>query len=224
MKERPILFSGAMVRALLRDVDPKTQTRRVVKPQPEVSEQGNLMGEWLRRPLDGLILPRLQDIAIHCPYGAVGDRLWVKESFWGCDAPGYGDQPCVVYDDEWHGKEYHPAEIRPWARKFGRIPSIHMPRDCSRITPEITDVRVERLQSMSIDDLCAEGIGDLLEDPGSVVGRAFDRAEHFKIGGVPMRHEPEIYGYAALWDSLNGAGSWDANPFVWAIEFKRIEQ
>ncbi len=116
MKERPILFSGAMVRALLRDVDPKTQTRRVVKPQPEVSEKGNLMGEWLRRPLDGLILPRLQDIAIHCPYGAVGDRLWVKESFWGCDAPGYGDQPCVVYDDEWHGKEYHPAEIRPWAR------------------------------------------------------------------------------------------------------------
>lgn len=225
MKERPILFSGPMVRALLDDS--KTQTRRVLKQAvgPSLSvdcdDRGVAELSWLHGDGPGHeVHDRIQRVP--CPYGEPGDRLWVRESFWGCDAPGYGDQPCVVYDDEWHGKEYRPAEIRPWARKFGRIPSIHMPRDCSRITLEVTGVRVERLQSMSIGDLCAEGIGDLLEDPDSVVGHAFDRAEHFKIGGAPMRHEPEIYGYAALWNSLNGAGSWDANPWVWVVEFRRL--
>lgn len=127
-KERPILFSGPMVRALLDGS--KTQTRRVMR-MPH--------GLWETTP-GGDLVP----IPVNGPYGVPGDRLWVKESFWGCDAPGYGDQPCVVYDDEWQGKEYRPAAIRPWARKFGRIPSIHMPRDCSRILLEITGVRVER--------------------------------------------------------------------------------
>ncbi len=77
MKEIPILFSAAMVRALLDGT--KTQTRRVVSPQPEVSDNGNLMGEWLRRPLDGLLCPRLQDITIYSPYGQPGDRLYVRE-------------------------------------------------------------------------------------------------------------------------------------------------
>jgi hypothetical protein len=202
-----------MVRALLAGT--KTQTRRIAKPVKH-PDLGNLYDAG------ALVLEREPQHVIDraCPYGQPGDRLWVRESFWGCDAPGWGDQPCVVYDDEWHGKEYRPAEVRPWARKFGRIPSIHMPRDCSRITLEITGVRVERLQDMTLDDLCEEGISELLEDPDSVPGRAFSRAEHAAIGGVPMKHIPEMYGFAALWNSLNGPGSWKANPWVWVVEFR----
>ncbi|AVG38330.1 hypothetical protein [Achromobacter insolitus] len=206
MRERPILFSAPMVRAIL--AGNKTQTRRVAK-------------EFAGRDDLDAILTRFPNQS-GCPYGQPGDRLWVRESFWGCDAPGWGDQPCVVYDDEWHGKEYRPAEVRPWARKFGRIPSIHMPRDCSRITLEITGVRVERLQAITLDDLCEEGISELLEDPHSVPGRAFSRAEHAAIGGVPMKHIPEKYGFAALWDSLNGSGAWDANPWVWVVDFRVV--
>lgn len=79
MRELPILFSAPMVRALLGGR--KTQTRRVVTPQPAVSDKGDLLGEWLRRLLEGLVLPKLQDITIHCPYGLIGDRLVVREIF-----------------------------------------------------------------------------------------------------------------------------------------------
>lgn len=218
MRERPILFSGPMVRAIL--AGNKTQTRRAVK-EPIRGWLNNANGS--HKVMDGQVFNYSFDQHLgDCPYGQPGDRLWVRESFWGCDAPGWGDQPCVVYDDEWHGKEYRPAEVRPWARKFGRIPSIHMPRDCSRITLEITGVRVERLQAITLDDLCEEGISELLEDPGSIPGRAFSHAEHAAIGGVPMKHIPEKYGFAALWDSLNGSGAWDANPWVWVVDFRVV--
>jgi hypothetical protein len=195
MKERPILFSAAMVRALLDGC--KTQTRRIVKkvglaapaPQSVVGGAATYAG--------GMVA--------HCPYGQPGDRLWVRESFWGCDLPGYGDQPCVVYDDEWSGKEYAPSQERPWARKFGRIPSIHMPRDCSRILLEIVSVRVERLNDCSDTDARAEGA------PG---GHGVIPSYHYN--STPSEH------YAHLWESINGAGSWSANPWVWVIEFKRV--
>lgn len=185
MKERPILFSASMVRAILDGR--KTQTRRVVKGFAlELLQPDNFTPEYVALPENLL-----------SPYGYAGDRLWVRESFWGCDAPGYGDQPCVVYDDEWCGKEYRPTEVRPWARKFGRIPSIHMPRDCSRITLEVTGVRAERLQHCSDDDAWAEGCPDDATWP--------------------------LDWYRALWDTINGAGSWDTNPWVWAVEFNRVK-
>jgi hypothetical protein len=200
-KERPILFSGPMVRALLDGS--KTQTRRILKRAvgPSLSvdcdESGVAELSWLHGDGPGHeVHERIQQV--QCPYGVPGDRLWVRESFWGCDAPGYGDQPCVVYDDEWHGKEYRPAEIRPWARKFGRIPSIHMPRDCSRITLEITGVRVERLQDISESDAQAEGVG--LSDDQTY---------------------PYTFAFATLWEQLNGKGSWLADPWVWVVDFKR---
>lgn len=206
MRERPILFSGPMVRALLAGT--KTQTRRIAKPVKH-PDLGNLYDAG------ALVLEREPQHVIDraCPYGQPGDRLWVRESFWGCDAPGWGDQPCVVYDDEWHGKEYRPAEVRPWARKFGRIPSIHMPRDCSRITLEIIGVRVENLQDISGADCWAEGIeecdGELDEVQichlAKTMGRSFE--------------DPQPT-YAALWESINGAGSWAANPWVWVVEFR----
>lgn len=197
MKERPILFSAPMVRALLAGT--KTQTRRAMKPQP-----------WARpEPEDGLWRLYAGDEGMEpfpCPYGQPGDRLWVKESFWGCDLPGYGDTPCVVYDDEWTGGEYAPAEPRPWARKFGRIPSIHMPRDASRITLEVTEVRVERLQDISRNDAAAEGVDEWAAGALSPQGQLEDPRVQFDM----------------LWESINGRGSWGANPWVWVVCFRRL--
>ncbi len=192
-KERPILFSAPMVCALLAGT--KTQTRRAIKTPASVTAFRHFDGDkW-----DRLMAGGMRGDSVRCPYGKPGERLWVRESFWGCDLPGYGDQPCIVYADEWHGKEYKPAEARPWARKFGHIPGIHMPRDTSRITLEITDVRVERLQAISDADAIEEGV---------------DRTNTSLPGYARER-------YGALWESINGPDSWDANPFVWAVSFKR---
>ena len=79
MTERGMIFNGEMVRAILDGR--KTQTRRIIKPQPEATLSGSLSGKWLSRPLNGLLLPKIEDIAIHCPFGAVGDRIWVRETW-----------------------------------------------------------------------------------------------------------------------------------------------
>jgi hypothetical protein len=192
-----------MIRALL--AGQKTQTRRAVKLTDAgyVKEVG---GHRRWHPADS-------NAALASPFGQPGDRLWVRESFWGCDLPGFGDQPCVVYDDEWHGNEYVPAEPRPWGRKFGRIPSIHMPRDCSRITLEITAVRVERLQDISERDAIAEGC--------CASGWTPSYSNPDNAGCDPSNSAADAY--ADLWESLNGAGSWAANPWVFVISFRRIK-
>lgn len=203
MKERPILFSGPMVRALLAGT--KTQTRRTVKGEPlRWLDDSGFAPEFVAMPDNSL-----------CPYGKPGDRLWVRESFWGCDLPGYGDQPCVVYDDEWHGKEYRPAKPRPWGRKFGRIPSIHMPRGCSRVLLEITAVRVERLQDISDADAQAEGT------PCYVCGANLDGRSEMDCHCFHKKADPR--DYRTLWESINGPGSWDANPWVWVVEFRVVQ-
>lgn len=224
MKKRTILFSAPMVRALLDST--KTQTRRLVK----IPHQ-NPLGVWEPCTFGGSGATHVDGTSaaerpclwhtrtgevLTFPHGLVGDRLWVRESFWGCDLPGHGDQPCVVYDDEWQGKEYSPAQDRPWARKFGRIPSIHMPLDCSRITLEIVSVRVERLNEISEADAKAEGI-----TPHDVL--------QFTLFGMSAEERADTYRRAAvdpyrdLWESINGAGSWAANPWVWVINFRRIK-
>lgn len=199
-KERPILFNGAMVRAILSGE--KTQTRRVLKqvtgPSLSVDMAEDAAGvaelSWLHGDGPGYEVEETTN-RVRCPFGQPGDRLWVRESFWGCDMPGYGDQPCVVYDNEWSGKEYLPAEARPWARKFGRIPAIHMPRDACRLVLEITFVRVERLQAISVQDIAAEGIACYPD--------------------INPAHD-----FEDLWSSTGG--DWDSNPWVWAIEFKVV--
>lgn len=208
-KERPISFKAPMVNAIRGDR--KTQTRRLVKYPAAEGEHG-----W--HPSGGGNFEYLPGGSARpvCPYGKPGDRLWVRESFWGCDMPGLGDQPCVVYDDEWHGKEYKPAEVRPWARKFGRIPSIHMPRDCSRILLEVVDVRVERLQEISEADAVAEGIeNDPRLDP---VGPC--KWRHYGKPGTGV--SPPSFSFRTLWESINGPDSWDSNPWVWVITFKKV--
>ncbi|NML34889.1 hypothetical protein HHL14_29200 [Paraburkholderia sp. G-4-1-8] len=209
MKERPILFSGPMVRALLDGS--KTQTRRVVKPQP-VEQTGWVGGAyWGRRPARG-ILPAdqwcIRDMLQFCPYGQPGDRLWVRETWRGVveiSAPGapleYGVARYVPDERYCRRVEYQATQGRdsePWR------PSIHMPRWASRITLEVTGVRVDRLQDINEDDAIAEGATP------SIVGADL---EHLKFRA----------GFQSLWDSLaTPATNWQANPWVWVIKLKRI--
>jgi hypothetical protein len=193
-----------MVRALLAGT--KTQTRRAVKPRPEESPEGNLCGAWLSRPLGGLLLPKVSDIATHCPYGQAGDRLWVREAFSGPWCMEAQDGCAAVPPSKWGegSRIWYWADGDPtygdWTRPR---PSIHMPRWASRILLEITAVRVERLQDISEVDARAEGIQELID------------------AGVGHDGSP-IDTYRALWDGINGEGAWALNPWVWVVEFRRI--
>jgi len=226
MKERPILFSAPMVRAILAGT--KTQTRRVAKGVVAVHAR---TGEALAT-LDSAG-PR-----VACPYGQLGDRLWVRETFRIGEDLGAGWEPWmsagdrfVAYDspaaDEYcvpgnyviprNAKEVHNSEgtDEHW-RSFGPIPSIHMPRWASRITLEVTGVRVERLQDISEADAIAEGTPCYVCG-GPMTGRSEADCHCFHRKAQPS-------DYRALWEQINGPGSWDANPWVWCVEFKRLEQ
>jgi hypothetical protein len=218
MIERPILFSGAMVRAIL--AGEKTQTRRVVKPQPEVTPDGYLAGKWLSRPLHGLLRPKVEDIVAHSPYGRLGERLWVRETAWYdrsvCSGlPGLrcffeGDD--VRHQDGRVGKApfASTAEILDLNDSLKKVPSIHMPRWACRIVLEVTDVRVERLQAITEPDAIAEGATP--EPHGAGSGRVYEERTPYRAG------------YAVLWDSLNaGRGlGWHTDPFVWVVSFRRV--
>ena len=193
MKEHPILFSAPMVRALLAGT--KTQTRRVVKPQPDYICQDGTPA----RSTDTAKVRRGQMMTIPCPYGQPGDRLWVRETFLRADRRAAGRPPWV------YAADYADAD-RPRTRW---TPSIHMPRAASRITLEVTGVRVERLQDISEADAMSEGA------PPS--HPSIDRIS--REYGYP--DFPRSW-YAQLWDHINGPGSWEANPFVWVIEFRKI--
>lgn len=197
MQLRPILFSAPMVRAILDGR--KTQTRRVVKPQP-VYKDGlgldwfNRKGEWIGFTGQAVSHGYSTD-AYRCPYGQPGDRLWVRET-WAVRGLAWGMKPSqaakIASPAAWR---YAADDTTGW--QHGWKPSIHMPRAASRITLEITGVRVERLQEIKTGDCWAEGI------PASP--------------DVNPWHE-----YGDLWESINGPGSWNANPWVWVVEFKRV--
>lgn len=204
-----MIFNAEMVRALMSGR--KTQTRRIIKPQPEATLSGSLSGKWLSRPLNGLLLPKIEDIAIHCPFGVVGDRIWVRETFQGplfdydlmdsyCKDPTPFEKPefCVYKADGVPAPEFYDAddELHCCWR-----PSIHMPRWACRILLEITNVRVERLKSISDGDAIREGCSTADMMSGDCVADVFAR----------------------LWASIYGSDSWNANPWVWVIEFKRVE-
>lgn len=259
MKERPILMSAPMVRAI--PAGTKTQTRRIVDCYCNSKHIDRLLGEWsLSRPpfrWDGRdrlddgdsALWRVQgphpkpgdwiehyqtdvdDYAtrrVRNPYGEVGDRLWVKETH------RYAQHGIVAYRADgqagawvndggggrlWihHGWIVGAADQGREGKWFGESkygakwrPSIHMPRWASRITLEIVEVRVERLQDISEADAIAEGI-----EPA--VGSEW---RHYGCSTLTCM-DPRM-SYRTLWESINGKGSWDANPWVWVLCFQRV--
>ncbi|MDR6394665.1 hypothetical protein [Herbaspirillum seropedicae] len=210
MKERPVLFNAPMVRAIL--AGDKTQTRRIMKPQPSIN------GQWPHLPTYGASSEQAfregAPSFAPCPYGQVGDRLWVRETWRGIVEisppdtvkPEYGVALYVPAQEHCKRVEYAATGQRdadPWR------PSIHMPRWASRILLEITGVRVERLQDIREGDARAEGV--TIE-------------EHHKMGYCAGEYlPPSIRAFRDLWTDINGTGSWDANPWVWVIGFRRVE-
>lgn len=254
VRERPILFSAAMVLAILEGR--KTQTRRIIKPQPEVRPGGSisphpqdsslfLVQKWEVQPRSFSNFGRCENIT--CPYGKSGDRFWVKETFILDERNTKGKAPQeVIYDatPEWAmdhtgklarvhyitGEIVSPEDARSSidANKFWhKKPSIFMPRWASRITLEITAVRVERLNEISENDALAEGvepwgltetdIAHIQISDESPETKAFVRA----LGPGRLSAKAE---YQMLWDEIHGKDAWSKNPFVWAISFKRIPQ
>jgi hypothetical protein len=207
MKERPILFSAPMVRALLDGS--KTQTRRVVKTQPD--EYAVMLGDQCLLVHDSSPGMHNSEL-ISCPYGQPGDRLWVRETFAMYPYAGNDGAAGEVYRANGNVTD---EMLRALGRKW--TPSIHMPRWASRIDLEITGVRVERLQDCSEADAKAEGA-----EPYDVAGLT---AAELALLDAPLMDPVTPYknGYALLWESLNGPGSWDANPWVWVIEFRRVK-
>lgn len=210
MKERPILFSGPMVRALLDGS--KTQTRRVCKQAANLSAvvavQDPTSKEIGQRPpyfSPGWFGDEDGEAQFFSPYGAAGDRLWVRETW---DAGGND----IGYRADMSSRHIQPTDahyldsMRMFDRQRGQWrPSIHMPRWASRITLEITCVRIERLQDISEEDAVAEGV-----------------SVHPDHHGKPRTsiYSP-VQAYRDLWESISGPGSWDLNPWVWVVEFKR---
>lgn len=189
--ERPILFSAPMVRAILSNA--KTQTRRVVKDTGLYAIDAAIHGpETAARELLAL--------ATRCPYGQPGQKLWVRET-WRERVP---DQDGRTLDYRADHTSEDPCDV-PWR------PSIHMPRAASRITLEVTGVRVERLRDISEADAIAEGI----ERSGECNWRDY--------GDPHNDFTSARRSYRSLWDQINGDGAWAANPWVWVVEFKRVE-
>lgn len=216
MKERPILFSGAMVSAIL--AGEKTQTRRVVKPQPHADEQmcGGFALNVLRRNftkymVGGSISVTAPHVHECCPYGQTGDRLWVRETSLP-DFPkefSYYEWTWAEVPDEYRKPEFCIYKASWMGAELVWKPSIFMPRWASRITLEITGVRVGRLQDISEADARAEGA-----PPSHPTIDAVSRS--FGYEDFPRSW------YAQLWDSINAkTAPWASNPWVWVIEFKR---
>ena len=244
MKERPILFSGPMVRAILEGR--KTVTRRVVKPQPMVSDE------------EAMVLPEAWAagfVGVKCPHGRKGDRLWVRET-WASPDQDKSKQGRVAYDADgvcgcWcgHGEDrsfmYHGrilqasgfSECFPKSGsttfglgkytdvqsgeypsyKYGWRPSIHMPRWASRLTLELTEVRVERLQDITEADARAEGIQVLPMQSSD------DPSAWWQSSPGVHQDRTARGSFIQLWDSINAKKHpWESNPWVWVESFRKV--
>lgn len=231
MKERPILFNDEMVRALLDGR--KTQTRRLLKPQPGTTpdDYPGAPGHWWPCNDVGSMVHverELQNQAggwegfagTVCPYGQPGDRLWVREA---CRAEELGtglDGVRYVADEDFVPIKDCQQAAEAWLRlhnyrskkyqhgSANTVPSIHMPRWACRLLLEITAVRVERLQDISEADSSAEGCDNSETEAAQECGWC----------------EKPRRAFRRVWERISGPESWNANPWVWVVEFKRIDQ
>lgn len=212
------MFSTPMMQSILRGT--KTQTRRVLKPQPLVhnevikmplgiSEYAKIIKQYSNKgytqiytdgPLKGMLAPL-------CPYGQVGDTLWVRETWAKIITPEGKDAFVYRADDE-----YYKDTISDWQ---GWKPSIFMPKEACRLVLKITNVRAERLNDISDTDAISEGIA-ISSRFGNEVNQWID---YIDGNGTPS----PVYSFQTLWQSINGEKSWNENPFVWVIEFRKIK-
>ena len=218
MKARPIIFNGPMVRAILNGR--KTQTRRIVKPQPlcGICPCCYTKTGWAEVLSEGAC--QCTTAPVRCPYGTIGDRLWVRETFADLRGIGFGDEfayrekSLKDYNDGRGLVEDGDSERCRFDYGVKWTPSIHMPRCASRITLEITNVRVERLQDISEEDAVAEGV----TIPRQFLGFDSDNQGIENHNGDMAPSDV----FRELWQSINGPDSWAANPWVWAVEFERV--
>lgn len=193
MKERPIQFSAPMVLALLDGT--KTQTRRIMKSPPHHLDGGVPFGD---PPAWAMREGAAAGSAVmRCPYGKRGDRLWVREAWRTVEVA----DPLPPRELDAAYRLWREADA-PHQPGYGKLrPGMHMPRWAGRITLEVTGVRVERLQDISRGDAMSEGC---------------------PFPNMAQGDDPRAW-FRDLWNSINGAGAWDANPWVWVVEFKRLE-
>jgi hypothetical protein len=210
MKERPILFSTPMVQAILALI--KSMTRRTkgleeINKNPDdwrlsseiyVDKNGRLCFKFQR-------ISAIRSIVIPCPYGKVGDALWVKETH----RPVEQDFGSPRY-------EYKATETVNISDKWK--PSLFMPKEAARIWLEITGVKVERVQDICEEDALAEGINEIYNEAGEYSYSALSKEYHHSNWLAPE------YAFQELWQKINGIESWNENPFVWCISFKQIQQ
>ncbi|MFM5440145.1 hypothetical protein ACET9K_11890 [Aeromonas enteropelogenes] len=207
MVERPVIFNGEMVRAIL--AGRKTQTRRVMKQQPPdgwcpVNSRG--VADLVARTYTKGVVdrhgclqagPEVYGVADETwgavsPFGRIGDRLWVRETIGDCGVR-------LVYRAD--ADDGASCQVTRWT------PSIHMPRSACRLLLEITDVRVERLNDINEHDALAEGMDDGTS-PAAIAAGWFEK---------PRR------AFRRLWEKIYGQESWDSNPWVWVVEFKQVQ-
>lgn len=197
MKERPILMHARSINGILEGR--KTQTRRIIKPAPGLDESKSsaLVNEaWQAGFVDA-----------KCPFGVPGDRLWVRET-WSAPHAFDGHPPRLIPA----GTTFHYAATEERGGLLWR-PSIHMPRWASRLTLEVTGIRVERAQDISFADCRAEGC-----DPN------WQGLAPHPDCNCDGKHVGEKWHFRELWDDTNGKGAWDRNDWCWVVEFKRLER
>ena len=228
MKERPVLFSAPMVRTILEGK--KTQTRRIVAmPRKRdwyvVVDHGN--GWWPYQSDDGEsdLCDDSMEHPYICPYGQPGDRLWVKETWrprlalspWDVVITYAADgQQRTIKDGDFGDRDW----TMPKAAVHGNVTPLFMPRWASRITLEVTDVRVERLQDISEADAKAEGVeGHYIKDGWYWRNYSLSNED---ASTSPMLTNAKD-SYRTLWEKLNSPGSWAANPWVWVVSFRRLD-
>lgn len=214
VKEKPILFSGALIPPIISEE--KTVTRRVVKPQPKLELHADIGVElWkTRNGWGNYEAMQLEIEEEYRGYGAVGDQLWVREtwSYFGGDEYLYQrDRSNVVYCADFH----NDPRSREWQCPRWR-PSIHMPRWASRLTLEIVSVSVERLQEITEEDARAEGVMSFDTDTMQDAVRA--------AAARGQKSATAVDYFRWKWDALNSARgySWESDPWVWRIEFKKL--
>lgn len=225
MRERPCLMKGPLVRQTLADI--KTQTRRIIQSPAKNMQRAGMKVIQHRPPGDPWYRDHVwsmrdsmgvwgdythEQFLAFCPYGAPGDRLWVRETHAFCPRSPLAktwshtpEEARVIYGAD--GERRLSGPLGPWKVKWR--PSIHMPRWASRLTLEVTEVRVERLQDISEEDARAEGV-----EPIAIL-------RDYAAGPLPVISYRK--GFEVLWEQINGPASWDANPWVWVVGFKRIE-